>query len=184
MASWHHWAHQASQRCGVWLEASGPGPSVVQYPHPPVHRQCQACLPAFLPSGLPCACRVGAVLAPGPKGSSGGVCGAFPGASSLWLCGSMVRSSFPHSLVKGTGSLWRVKDWPLSPTFVVDSQGRSGGCVCRPYRGLPACLPGRLPGAPTRPTLGVLRLSDLLSHFAGEGVSHCGFSLHFPEGWY
>ena len=49
--------------------------------------------------------------------------------------------------------------------------------MCRPYRGLPACFPRTLPGASTRPTLGMLRLSDLLSHFAGEGVSHCGF--HF-----
>ena len=48
--------------------------------------------------------------------------------------------------------------------------------MCRPYRGLPACFPGRLPGALTCPTLGVLRLSDL-SHSAREGVSHCGF--HF-----
>lgn len=98
MASWHHWAHQASQRCGVWLEASGPGPSVVQYPHPPVHRQCQACLPAFLPSGLPCACRVGAVSAPGPKGSSGGVCVSLPWSVipvAVWIHGPFILPPLP-----------------------------------------------------------------------------------------
>ena len=30
---------------------------------------------------------------------------AFPGVSSLWLCGSMVCLSFPHSLVRDIGSL-------------------------------------------------------------------------------
>lgn len=180
MASWHHWAHQASQRCKGWRPASRP-----QCCSGTPTRLCTvsvrpACL-AFLPSGLPCACRVGAVLAPGPKGSSGGVCGAFPEPSSLWLCvDPWSVPSFPHSLVKGTGSFMESEGLAAESNICRDSQGRSGGCVCRPFVHRQLAFQGGFRAPPHAPTLGVLRLSDLLSHFAGEGVFPLWFFTSFP----
>lgn len=60
----------------------------------PIHRQCQTCLP----SCQPCACRVGAVSAPGPKGSSGGMCMRLPWSVipvAVWIHGPFILHPLP-----------------------------------------------------------------------------------------
>ena len=69
------------------VEASGPRPRVVYHPCPPVHRQCQAALPASCP-----------VWAPGSKGLSGGVCMSLPWRVipvALWICGLFILPQGP-----------------------------------------------------------------------------------------